>query len=359
MLLDHESREGHKVASAMSVSKPQARGPLRRIGRQILVTLALLLCLAAAALTACRWQASARETSTRVAAAPPSGRFVRAADVEIYLQEHGRPDAPIVLFMHGMGAWSEIWRETLIATAEAGFRAVALDLPPFGYSERPSRPTYGRQDQARRIIGALDALGVSRATLVGHSFGGGPTMEAVLLAPDRVKALVLADAAIGLDSPGGGGGPLTTILLGRRPLRNAIVASTVTNPGLTRRLLTMFVADPAAATDARVQMLQRPLSLQGATDAFGDWLLDFLTSRETPLSKNPEAYQSLAAPTLVIWGDRDTTTPLEQGQRLTRLISGAELAIMPGVGHMPQIEDVAQFNRLLLAFLQKQRVNQP
>jgi pimeloyl-ACP methyl ester carboxylesterase len=61
----------------------------------------------------------------------------------------------------------------------------------------------------------------------------------------------------------------------------------------------------------------------------------------------------VAVPTLVIWGDRDTTTPLAQGQRLAQLIAGAELAVMPGVGHMPQIEDPARFNRLLLAFLQK------
>jgi pimeloyl-ACP methyl ester carboxylesterase len=200
----------------------------------------------------------------------------------------------------------------------------------------------------------LDALGVRQATLVGHSFGGGPTMEAVLLAPQRVRSLVLADAAIGLDAPAGGGGG-AALVLRARPIRNALVASTVTNPLLTRRLLTLFVADPGAVTDARVQVLQAPLAVQGATEAFGDWLLDFLTSREVALSTHGDAYRAVAVPTLVIWGDRDTTTPLTQGQRLARLIAGAELAIMPGVGHMPQIEDPAQFNRLLLAFLEKTR----
>jgi pimeloyl-ACP methyl ester carboxylesterase len=52
-----------------------------------------------------------------------------------------------------------------------------------------------------------------------------------------------------------------------------------------------------------------------------------------------------------VWGDLDTTTPLSQGQRLAALIPGAELAVMPGVGHMPQIEHVGAFNRPLLAFL--------
>jgi pimeloyl-ACP methyl ester carboxylesterase len=93
------------------------------------------------------------------------------------------------------------------------------------------------------------------------------------------------------------------------------------------------------------------MAVQGGTAGFGDWLLDFMTNREPVLSKQPSAYATLAVPTLVIWGDQDTTTPLEQGQELARVIPGARLAVMAGIGHMPQIEDAEQFNRLLLAFL--------
>ena len=325
---------------------------MARLLKVVLVVCAVLVLCGVGVLGVFRLQAQGREAKTRRDAAPPGGRFVRAGDVEVFVQELGLAPAPVVLFVHGMGAWSEIWRETLAETAAAGFRAVALDLPPFGYSERPAPGAYGRQHQARRILGVIDALGAREAILVGHSFGAGPTMEAVLLAPGRAKALVLVDAAIGLDAPEGGVSIPGWVLRPRR-FRNAIVAATVTNPLLTRRLLTRFVADPAAVTDARVRMLQAPLVVQGATDAFGDWLLDFLTSRETGLSRRSEAYRVVAGPTLVIWGDRDTTTPLAQGQRLAQLIPSAELAVMAGVGHMPQIEDVSQFNRLLLAFLRK------
>ena len=336
------------------MARSRRRGVAVTIVRTILLAVVLLAVGVAAVLGTFWWRAHARETLNRADAAPKSGRFVRAADVEIFVQEIGSPTAPVVLFVHGMGAWSELWRETLAATAAAGFRAVAMDLPPFGYSARPAPGSYGRQDQARRILGVLDALGVRQATLVGHSFGGGPTMEAVLLAPDRARSLVLADAAIGLDTVPASGGP-TALVLHARPLRNALVATTVTNPWLTGRLLTLFVANPDAVTDARVRVLQAPLVVRGATDAFGDWLVDFLTSREVALSTQPDAYRVVALRTLVIWGDRDTTTPLAQGQRLAQLIAGAELAVMPGVGHMPQIEDPAQFNRLLLAFLKGSR----
>ena len=83
---------------------------MRAIARAILVAAALLAIAATAVLGTFRWQAHARERSSRTHAAPTSGRFVRAADVEIFVQEVGRPDAPVVLFVHGMGAWSELWR---------------------------------------------------------------------------------------------------------------------------------------------------------------------------------------------------------------------------------------------------------
>src|SRR5262245_9007962 len=212
----------------------------KRIARRVMVSVALLLLGGLAALAAFAWRASARETKTRADAAPAAGRFVRSTDVEIFVQELGPRDAPPVLFVHGMGAWSEIWRATLEATAAAGFRAVAIDLPPFGYSERPATAAYSRQVQARRILGVLDALGLRQPMLVGHSFGAGPTLEAVLLDPSRVKGLVLADAAIGLDAVDEGTS-VPARLLRWRWLREAVVSATVTNPLLTRTLLTQFM----------------------------------------------------------------------------------------------------------------------
>src|SRR5262245_59152076 len=169
------------------VARSRRRGVAATIIRTILILVVLLVLGMAALLGTFWWRAHAREMMSRTDAAPKTGRFVHAADVDVFIQELGPPRAPVVLFVHGMGAWSELWRETLAATAAAGFRAVAMDLPPFGYSARPAPGGYVRHDQARRIIGVLDALDVRQATLVGHSFGGGPTMEAVLLAPARAR----------------------------------------------------------------------------------------------------------------------------------------------------------------------------
>ena len=337
----------------------QSLPPRRRWGRRLLkgllYSLVGLLLLVGAVLIFFRGQAALRETKTGFEVAPQTGRFVRAGDVEIFIQEVGPASGSVVLFIHGTGAWSEIWREPMEVLAAAGFRTIALDLPPFGFSERPSNATYGRQAQAKRIIGVLDALNIPQATLVGHSFGAGPTVEATLLAPDRVERLVLVDAALGLTLPGEPPrrqSPVVRGLLGVRPLRTALVAATATNPRLTKMLLEGLILDPADATDTQITMLQQQLVIQDSSEALGDWMLAFLTP-QAALSNNLAAYATLAMPTLIIWGDSDTIVPLTHGEYLADVIPKAKLVVLKQVGHIPHIEEVDLFIEVMLSFLAK------
>jgi pimeloyl-ACP methyl ester carboxylesterase len=311
---------------------------------------ALGIVVVAAILAFFRLQAHERETHEAASIAPPSGRFVNAADVEIFVQEAGPADGPAVLFVHGTGAWSETWREAMAAAAGAGFRAIAIDLPPFGFSSRPANGAYAPADQGKRIIGVLDALQIPRAVLVGHSFGGGPTMEAVFDAPARIRALVAVDVALGIDAPAEAS-PVMSGLLGFSPLRDAVVATFLTNPAFTRRLLAAFVADAGAATPERVRIYQRPLAVRGSTRAIGEWLPVLIAPVGTPPSATSGPYRALALPALVIWGDLDTITPLPQGTALAKLIPGARLEVLTGVGHIPQIENPQRFNAVLVGFL--------
>jgi pimeloyl-ACP methyl ester carboxylesterase len=331
---------------------------VRGVLKWLLYSIAAIILLIVATLIVFNWQASLRETKTRLEAAPQAGRFVRAGDVELFIQEMGPASSPAILFIHGTGAWSEIWRETMATLAEAGFHTIAVDLPPFGFSERPANDAYGRGDQAKRIIALLDALDIPRATLVGHSFGAGPTAEATLLAPDRVQMLVLVDPALGLalnDQQQTDQSPLLNSLFAVRSLRNAVVAATITNPLCTKQLLELLILDPADATEAQVKMLQQPLVIKDSTDTVGDWLLNFLTVYETSLSTDLAQYQTLNMPVLIIWGDSDTIVPLAQGELLKSTIPEAELVILKQVGHIPHIEDVKSFNEALLEFLSEHR----
>ena len=333
-------------------------GRLRRALVAIVMLAVVVLLVLVVTITGFRVAANLREKASRTEAAPSTGRFVDAGDVEVFVQELGPSSGAPVVLVHGTGAWGAIWRETMEALAVAGFRAIALDLPPFGYSERPRSPSYGAHAQGERILAVLDALGIRRAVLVGHSFGARPTMEALFLAPSRVRALVLVDAALGLEPAAGPGESPPWFLdaaLAARPVRDALVASTITNPLLSRTLLKQLIANDAAATGERVAELQRPMVLRGTTPALGSWLVQFLGPARAGMGSDRERYRSLEMPVLVIWGDRDDITPLSQGRDLAALVPGAELVILDGVGHIPAIEDPRGFNRALLAFLERQR----
>jgi len=147
------------------------------------------------------WQANRREVKSVTEAAPGTGHFIKANDTEVFVQESGLISGEPVLLVHGTGAWSEIWRETINVLSRAGYHTIAIDVPPFGYSEKPHGVlAYSRESQAKRIIGALDALGIKHATLVGHSVGARPTIEAALEIPNKVDKLVLVDPALGFQS---------------------------------------------------------------------------------------------------------------------------------------------------------------
>ena len=316
---------------------------------------ALVFLLPIVVLGAYRLAAALRETRVSSDVAPASGHFVRAADVQMFVQEVGPTSGPPVVLIHGTGAWSEIWRQTLDTLAAHGFRAIALDMPPFGFSERPANATYTDDAQARRILGVLNALRLDSVTLVGHSFGGRPTMTAFFLDGSRVKQLVLVDVALGLDTTSKATQLVWPVraILGTPPLRSGIVSATLTNPQFTARLMRGLVADPRAITPARVAMLQRPFVRQRTTASYGEWLQPFLTTSERSPATDRSRYASIRVPTLVIWGDLDAVTPPAQGRDLASLIPGVSFVELQGVGHIPAIEAPDKFNAALMSFLER------
>ena len=283
----------------------------------------------------------------------------QAGDVELFIQEMGPADGQVILFIHGTAAWSGLWRETMTPLAEAGYRCIAIDIPPFGYSERPSTASYGNADQAKRIVALLDALGIERAILLGHSFGGGATLETALMIPDRIEALVLADVG-GLNlnlqpAPQPQNPSAMELFLSTPFVRNPVLAATATNPLFTKTLISAMVLDPADATGEKIGILQEPLVLQGATNTLGDWLKTVLGPQEISLTSDPANYQRLTMPALIIWGDNDKVIPLQEGEYLQSILPDAELVLMEGVNHIPHLEDQEKFIEIVLGFLDSQR----
>jgi pimeloyl-ACP methyl ester carboxylesterase len=331
---------------------------LRRLAVALLATALIVLLVSVGALGTLRLLAEGREVQTRTQAAPASGRFVATRDTEVYVQEAGRADGPVIVLIHGVGAWSETWRGTMAPLAAAGYRVVALDLPPFGFARPPANRDYGTVASAARILDAMDALGIRGATIVVHSFGGRAMIEAAMQAPERFDRLVLVAAALGLQSAPEAAAAtsatpprLVSAVLGQDMLREVVVAATATNPWATRFFIEQFTARHDALTEARIQVYRQPLVLTQATQAIGDWAEQFVLRPGRPASAQPERYRGLAMPALVLWGDADRVTPLPQGQHLANLLPNARLEVMPSIGHIPHLEDTTSFNALLLSYL--------
>ncbi|MFD1796699.1 alpha/beta hydrolase [Paracoccus aurantiacus] len=299
--------------------------------------------------------AALRETGSAALLRPADGQMVKTSMGTLHVLEMGPTDGPPLLLLHGTAAWSGLWRPVLEALAQEGYRAVGMDMPPFGFSDRDPEGDYSRQRQAARVIALADALHI-KPVLIAHSFGAGAGVEATMIAPERFAGLVVVDGAIGIAKPTEGDGTKAMPLpLRVRPLRELAVALTATNPLMTRRLLASLLYVKDAATDEVVRVLQRPMRIAGSTRAFADWLPSLLVPPAGARSTDPANYRDFCLPTGIIWGSEDSITPVQQGERLTGLIAGSSLTLIPETGHIPQIESPAAFIASLRETLQALR----
>lgn len=319
--------------------------------RILLWLIATALILVVVALAGFRAAATLRETETPEVAAGPGALFVEADGLKLHYRTWGPETGPALLLVPGTMAWAETWRDIAGSLGDKGFRVISPDMPPFGYSGRPSDGDYSRAAQARRLLAFADALKLERFVLGVHSYGGGGAIEAAFLAPDRIQALVLLDVALGLGRMEKPEPPLAPVA-GFWPLRDVLIAATFTNPLLIGKGLRDFIADDALATSERVALYARPLTMAGTTQAIGDWLVTGLYGDER-LSRAADLdnYGAFDAPVLVIWGREDTVTPLEQGETIAASFARGRLEVLDGVNHIPHVERPQAVIDLFAAFL--------
>ena len=333
-----------------------ALGALAGLGLMAIGALALLL---AGLLLYAEHLRAEREASTSTALAPPGSRWVESGDAELFIRQWGPADGPLLLLSHGTGAWSGTWFDLPDALAAAGWRVIAVDLPPFGFSKTHAAPAsadYRRAAQAKRLLALLAALGQKDVTLVGHSFGAGPALEAAMLDDGRLRQLVLVDPALGLGSngepPACAPEGVADAMLSSRALRSALVGGIATQPRFTPFLLAQFVHRKEAVSPARVPAYQQPFRQAGFSDGLGHWARAFArASCEDAQSLSPAALRNWSfkgLPVKLLWGEKDTVTPLAQARSLQEWMPQTTLDVIPQVGHIPHIEDPEAFARALI-----------
>jgi pimeloyl-ACP methyl ester carboxylesterase len=309
---------------------------LRALFRTIFWVFALL----AVAIGGFRLAADQRERFTAADLVPDGGGFVETAHGRLHAIEMGPVDGVPVLLIHGSVGWAGLWVDTMEELAAHGYRAIALDLPPMGLSDRDNFTDYSRQAQALRILAFAEARGV-RPILVAHSFGAGAAAEALLAEPQSFEGAVIIAGALALGKDGTGQNVPPP--LGSDVVREIVVANSVTNPYLTRPLLGRFVHREDMITDAQVAAIEYPFTRQGTTDTIARWLPTLLVPPRGATSSKVESYAGLSVPMALIWGREDTVTPPDQAVQLQDAIGDVPLFWMEDVGHIPQIEAPSEF----------------
>jgi pimeloyl-ACP methyl ester carboxylesterase len=257
-----------------------------------------------------------------------------------YLDLHGERVAyrdvgtgETLLLIHGMAGSSATWR-AIIPELSKKYRVVAPDLLGHGASAKP-RGDYSLGAFAAWLRDLLDELGISRATVIGQSLGGGVAMQFTYQHRDYCQRLVLI-------SSGGLGPDLNWILRilsapGAELLLPVVAPRPVLNIGnkLGSWLTSVGVQSPRAS---EMWSAYSSLADQQTRQAFLRTLRSVVDYRGQAVSALGKIHVSYGLPTLLIWGEEDRIIPVAHGYAAHEAVPGSRLEVLPGVGHFPHVE---------------------
>jgi pimeloyl-ACP methyl ester carboxylesterase len=254
---------------------------------------------------------------------------------------------PPVVLIHGMVNSSRHWESVALRLADA-YTVIAPDLIGHGDSATP-RGDYSLGAHAASIRDVLAAIGVDRATIVGHSLGGGVAMQFFYQFPQRTERLVLV-------SSGGLGHEVSPLLRSAAlPGASTLLAlaghrfllSTLERTG---KRLEQRGSEKGVYLRAIARALQ-PLERRGAREAFLQTLRSVIDVRGQRVSARDRLYLLSSTPTLIVWGERDHTIPLAHGRDAHEEIPGSRFETLPHAAHFPNLEDPEGLAAVLRDFL--------
>lgn len=266
---------------------------------------------------------------------PATGRL-EVTGGSIYYETHGR-GAPVVLIHGGFGD-RRMWDDQFQTFARE-FRVVRYDQRGFGQSTRPG----GAYSPVEDLLRLLDHLDIKKAHLVGNSMGGALALDFALKHPSRVASLVVV-------ASGPNGYPVPD-----KDVADVVAVFTAAAKEGTDKAARMWMAHPMVAVTIKKkgagQRLRTMIDENKSVFTMQHWPSEPM---EPPAAKR---LAEITAPTLILWGDRDTAVVRTVADHGAKGIRGAQRVVMPGADHLPQMVNPSGFNRIVLRFLRSSKVD--
>ena len=254
---------------------------------------------------------------------------VRANGLEIAYERVG--EGPPLVLVHGAAVDGRMWAPQLAGLADQ-FTVIAWDEPGAGgSSDVPS--TFSLTDYADCLAALIDALQLERAHIAGLSWGGTIVLELYRRRPELVATLLLVDTYAGWKGSLTGEEVRARIAGVRRMLTTDDHSFDPTLPGL-------FAGAPPAEYASLLSTMSavvRPESMRTALEVMAEADLSDVLPR-------------IEVPTLLLWGEQDARSPLSVAREFEAAIPGAELVVIPGAGHVSNLERPGKFNEAVRAF---------
>ena len=245
---------------------------------------------------------------------------------------------PTVIFLHGIGGGAESFSNQLDRFADAGYRAVAWNMPGYGGSAPQADMTFPALADA--LLGLFDGLSLDTAHVVGHSIGGMVLQQFARAHQTRLASMVLAQTSPAFGNPDG------EFQQKFVAARLAPLEAGQTMAEVAVDVVSELVGDstlPESVAFAESCMSKVPPDVYGAT-------IHSLVTFE-----GRDALPDIQVPTLVLAGEQDTNAPAGMMERMASKIAGAEYVCLSSAGHLANIEVAEAFNWAVLDFISRHR----
>jgi pimeloyl-ACP methyl ester carboxylesterase len=307
-----------------------------RLGKLLLIALGTAVVLMALSYW---WCGLAELPLDDQARAKAPGKFVGLPDGKVHYRWDGPADGPVVVMVHGFSLPSCNWDHNVPALTAAGFHVLSLDNYGRGWSDRPDHDNdIGLFD--RELLGTLDALGLKDPIrLVGVSMGGAISTVFVARHPERVSQLVLIAPA----------GEPTPLPLAARIARWPVLGDWVMRV-LGKRVAeknALGLVDTPELKAGVLSCIEQSLAYRGGIESL------LSTLRYYPLDGLAQIYEDAGKakiPTLLLWGDADTTVPYDGAAKVVAAMPSARLVTFPGGGHGINKTAANKVNALMVDF---------